>query len=120
LTLKVCSQKTSILLLLPSSSTLETLKEEIANALNDTADPPRQVEPADITVHRRSNGLWCQLDNEDKAGKRAQESTLEDLEVRGVGAGSTVDGESEILGYTVENGLEGEETMEIEAYPRDD
>jgi hypothetical protein len=116
----VRSQKTTILLLLLSTSTLQTLKEEIANAINDTADPPRQVKPADITVYKRSDGLWRQLGGDDKVGKRPRESTLEDLEIRGVGAGSTIDEEGEILGYTVQNGLEGEETMEIEAYPRDD
>jgi hypothetical protein len=68
----------------------------------------------------RSNGRWSQLDNVDKGGKRVREATLEELSIRGVGAGSTVDEDGEVLGYTVKNGLEGEETMDIEAYPRDD
>jgi hypothetical protein len=45
---------------------------------------------------------------------------LEDLDIRGIGAGSTIDGEGEVLAYTVKNGLKEEETVELQAYPRDD
>ena len=60
------------------------------------------------------------MDEEDKRAKRARESTLEDFEIRGVGSGSTVDGDGEVLAYTVKNGLPEEETADIEPYPRDD
>jgi len=120
LILKLRSHKTTLLLLVAASSTPQHLKVEIADALNDAADPPRHVKPDDISVYMRSNGHWSQLDNVDKNGKRVREATLEELSIRGVGAGSIVDEDGEVLGYTVKNGLEGEETMEIEAYPRDD
>jgi hypothetical protein len=103
-----------------STSTLQTLKEEVANALNDTADPPRQVEAADVSIYKRIEGRWQKLGNDEKAGKRVRETTLEELEIHGVGAGSVIDDEGEVLGYTITNGIEGEEQMEIEAYPRDE
>jgi hypothetical protein len=99
---------------------LQTLKEEVASVLNETADPPRDVKPDDISIYKRNDGQWVQLDQGDKGGKRAREATLEDLDIRGVGAGSTVDEDGEVLGYTVKNGLEEEQTMEVEAYPRED
>jgi hypothetical protein len=71
-------------------------------------------------VYKRIDGHWIQLCEDDKGSKRARETTLEEFEIHGVGSGSTVDDEGEVLGYTVKNGLEGEETMEFEAYPRDD
>ena len=49
-----------------------------------------------------------------------REVTLEELDIRGVGSGSTVDGDGEMLAYTVKNGLPEEETVDIEPYPRDD
>jgi len=88
--------------------------------LNDTADTPRDVKPDDISIYKRTNGRWNRLNQEEKGGKRAREATLEDLDIRGVGAGSTVDEDGEVLGYTVKNGLEEEQTMEIEPYPRED
>ena len=118
--LKLRSHKTTLLLLLPPSSTLQTLKEEVALALNDTAETPRDVSPDDITVYKRKDEQWVQFDQEEKGGKRSREATLEDLDIRGVGAGSTVEEDGEVLGYTVKNGLEEEQTMEVEAYPRDD
>ena len=45
---------------------------------------------------------------------------MEELDIRGVGSGSTVDGDGEVLAYTVKNGLPEEETVDIEPYPRDD
>lgn len=92
----------------------------MASALNDTADSPRNVKPDDISIYKQKDGRWERLDQKEKGGKRAREATLEDLDVRGVGAGSTVDEDGEVLGYTVKNGLEEEQTMEIEAYPRED
>ncbi len=92
----------------------------MAAALNDTADTPRDVKPDDISIYKRTNGRWNRLNQEEKGGKRAREATLEDLDIRGVGAGSTVDEDGEVLGYTVKNGLEEEQTMEIEPYPRED
>ena len=88
--------------------------------MNDTADTPRDVKPDDISIYKRTNGRWNRLNQEEKGGKRAREATLEDLDIRGVGAGSTVDEDGEVLGYTVKNGLEEEQTMEIEPYPRED
>jgi len=88
--------------------------------LNDTAETPREVNPDDITIYKRKDGQWTRLDQEEKGGKRTREATLEDLDIRGVGAGSTVDEDGEVLGYTVKNGLEEEQTMEVEAYPRED
>lgn len=89
-------------------------------ALNDTSDPPRQVKADDISVYRKTDEQWRLLEAEDKGGKRAREATLEELDIRGVGSGSTVDGDGEALAYTVRNGLKGEEKVDIEAYPRDD
>lgn len=117
---KVRSHKTTLLLLLAPSSTVSNLKEEIAGALNDTSDPPREVKAEDITVYKRTDGRWNQLGEEDKGGKRVREETLDELNIRGVGSGSTVDDDGEVLGYTVKNGLEEEQTMEIVPYPRDD
>ena len=71
-------------------------------------------------MYKRIDGHWSQLSEDDKGSKRAREPTLEEFEIRGVGSGSTIDDEGEVLGYTVKNGLEGEETMEFETYPRDD
>jgi len=107
-------------LLLPPSSTIEALKEEIAIALNDTSDPPRNVKTEDIRVYRQTDGNWKRLDEEEKGRKRAREATFEELDIRGVGSGSTVDGDGEMLAYTVKNGLPEEETVDIEPYPRDD
>ena len=45
---------------------------------------------------------------------------MEDLDIRGVGAGSTVEEDGEVLGYTVKNGTEEERKMEVETYPRED
>src|SRR5579859_4976667 len=98
---------------MPPTSSLTAVKEEIALALNDTSDPPRDVKPDSITLYKRTDGKWSALDDEDKTGKRARESTLEDNDILGVGSGSTIDEEGEMLGYTVKGGLEGEETMEI-------
>jgi hypothetical protein len=88
--------------------------------LNDTSDPPRTVKADDISIYRQTEGQWRRLDNDDKSGKRAREATLEELDIRGVGSGSTVDGDGETLAYTVKNGLKEEEKVDIEAYPRDD
>lgn len=99
---------------------MQNLKEEIAIALNDTSDPPREVKPDDITIYKQFNGHWRRLDEEDKSGKRARETTLEEWDIRGVVSGSTLEGDSETLAYTIKNGLEGEESIDIEAYPRDD
>jgi hypothetical protein len=120
LILKLRSHKTTLLVLLAPSSTLQNLKEEVAPALNDTAETPRDVSPDDITIYKRKDGQWTRLDQEEKGGKRTREATLEELDIRGVGAGSTVDEDGEVLGYTVKNGLEEEQTMEVEAYPRED
>lgn len=114
------SYKTTLLLLLAPSSTLLNLKEEVASALNDTAETQRNVSPDDVNIYKRKGGQWSLLDQEDKGGKRTREATLEDLDIRGVGAGSIVDDDGEILGYTVKNGLEEEQRMEVEAYPRED
>ena len=46
--------------------------------------------------------------------------TLGELNIRGVGSGCIVDGDGEILAYTVKNGIKGEENVDIEDYPRDD
>jgi hypothetical protein len=108
------------LLLLPPSATVQRLKDEIAMALNDTSDPPREVKADDISVCKQTDGQWRHLDQENKGVKRAREATLEELDIRGVGAGSTADGDGETLAYTVRNGLDSEETIDIEAYPRDD
>jgi hypothetical protein len=99
---------------------LKDLKEEISTALNDTANPSREVSAEDITVYKRIDGVWTQLEESDKGGKRARETTLEDLDLRGIGSGSTVDDDGEVLGYTVENGIEGEDAPGFEAYPRED
>jgi len=120
LILKLRSHKTTLILLLPPSSTVQSLKEEIAIALNDTSDSPRNVKADDITVHKQTDGRWRELGEEEKSGKRARERTLEDLDIRGVGAGSTNDGDGEVLAYTVKNGLKEEATLDIEPYPRDD
>jgi hypothetical protein len=120
LIIKVRSYKTTLILLLAPSSTIQTLKVEIAGALNDTSDPPREVKPEDITVYKRTDGHWAQLEEEEKGGKRVREATLEELSIRGVGSGSTVDDDGETLGFTVKNGLDGEQTMEVVPYPRDD
>jgi hypothetical protein len=106
-------------LLLPPTSTIDSLKEEIATALNDTS-PPRTVKPDDISVYRSTDGHWKRLGEAEKGGKRAREATLEELDIRGVGSGSTVDGDGETLAYTVKNGMSSEETVDIEPYPRDD
>ena len=108
------------MLLLPPTSTLRELREEIATALNDTSDPPRDVSAENITVYKRADGIWTQLEEAEKGGKRSRESTLEDFDIRGVGSGSTLDDEGEILSYTVENGIEGEDAPGFEAYPRED
>ena len=89
-------------------------------ALNDSSDPPRKVKPEDISLYKQTDGHWKRLDEEEKAGKRAREATLEELNIRGVGSGSTVDGDGEVLAYTVKNGLLEEETVDIEPYPRDE
>jgi hypothetical protein len=68
----------------------------------------------------RANERWMKLDGEGKAGKRAREMTLEEFELRGVGAGSTVDDDGEVLSYTVRNGVEGEDSPGYEAYPREE
>ena len=120
LILKLRSHKTTLVLLLPPSSTVQSIKEEIALALNETSDPPRTVKADDITVYKQANGEWQALNGEEKGGKRAREPTLEDLEIRGVGSGSTNDGDGEVLAYTVKNGLKEEATLDIEPYPRDD
>ena len=91
----------------------------MAIALNDTSDPPRTVKPEDINIYKQSEGKWRRLE-EDKGGKRARESTLQELDIQGVSSGSTVDGDGETLAYTVKNGLKGEEKVNIEPYPRDD
>jgi hypothetical protein len=115
------SHKTTLILLLAPSSTLKTLKEEIAVALNDTSDEPRKVKADDISIYRQIEGQWQRLEEEEgKGAKRAREATLEDLDIRGVGSGSTVDSDGETLAYTVKNGLNGAEKVNIEAYPRDD
>lgn len=120
LILKLRCHKTTLFLLVPPSSTVQSLKSEIALALNDTSDPPRNVKAEDITVHKQTNGQWRELDGSEKSGKRTREPTLEDLDIRGVGAGSTTDGDGEVLAYTVKNGLKEETTLDIESYPRDD
>ena len=89
-------------------------------ALNDTSDPPRQVKADDISIYRQTDRQWRLLGEEEKGGKRAREATLEELDIRGIGAGSTVDGDGETFAYTVKNGLNGEESVDIEPYPRDD
>lgn len=118
--LKLRSHKTTLVLLVAPSSTVQTLKEEIAVALKDTSDPPRKVKADDISIYRQTEGRWYRLEDEDKGAKRAREATLEELDIRGVGSGGTSDGDSETLAYTIKNGLKGEDKLEIEAYPRDD
>ena len=108
------------MLLLPPSSTLAALKSEVATALNDTSDPPREVKSDDVSIYRQTDGRWKRLDEEDKGTKRSREPTLEDFEIRGIGSGSLIDGDGEVLAYTVRNGLPEEETVDIELYPRDD
>jgi hypothetical protein len=120
LILKLRSHKTTLLLLLPTTATLDELRQEIATALNDTSYRPKQVSAADITVYKRTNGQWSALEKFDKAGKPTRATTLEEFDLHGVGSGSTVDDDGEVLGYTVQNGLEGEDKVEYEAYPRDD
>lgn len=71
-------------------------------------------------MYRRTDEQWRLLEAEDKGEKRAREATLEELDIRGASSGSTVDGDGKTLAYTVKNGLKGEETVDIEAYPRDD
>ena len=114
--------KTSIFLLLPPSSTLQALKEEIARALNDAADSPRNVRAEDITVYKQSGGNWKELDEGAKNSKtkRSWEATLQDLDVKGVGSGSTLEHDNETLAYTVKNGLKEEQELEVEPFPRDD
>jgi hypothetical protein len=99
---------------------VQNLKEEVAIALNDTSDPPRKVQPDDITIYKQFDGRWRRLDEDDKSEKRVREATLEDLDIRGVMSGSTIEGDGETLAYTVKNGLEGEESIDIEAFPQDD
>ena len=101
------------------SDTVSYLKEEVARALNDTADPPRDVKPDDIKVFKKVGGEWQDMDEVRGKGVRKEASMLE-LDIRGVGSGSGVDGDGETLTYTVKNGLESEETITIEPYPRDD
>jgi hypothetical protein len=124
LVIKLRSHKSTIFLLMPPSSTLQTLKEEIARALNDTSDPPRNVKADDIAVYKQSNGDWRNLDEEVKSSKtttkRPREATLEDLDIKGVGSGSTVENESGSLAYTVKNGLKEEQELEFDPFPRDD
>jgi hypothetical protein len=124
LIIKLRSHKSTIFLLMPPSSTLQALKEEIARALNDTSDPPRNVKADDITVYKQSSGDWKDLDEEGKGSKtttkRSREATLEDLDIKGVGSGSMVENESESLAYMVKNGLKEEEELEFEPFPRDD
>ena len=71
-------------------------------------------------MYRQIDGNWKRLGEQEKGVKRAREATLEDLDIRGVGSGGTVDGDGELLAYTVKNGLPEEETVDIEPYPRDD
>lgn len=71
-------------------------------------------------MYRQIDGNWKRLDEQEKGVKRAREATLEDLDIRGVSSGGTVDGDGEALAYTVKNGLPEEETVDIEPYPRDD
>jgi hypothetical protein len=107
-------------LLLPPSSTLNNLKQEIATALNDTSEPQRDVKAEDVTVYKLIDGSWQDIGTVPKGGKRVREETLDELDIGGIGAGTMVDGEGESLAFTVENGLETEKTIDIEAYPRDD
>ena len=124
LIIKLRSHKSTIFLLLPPSSTLQALKEEIAIALNDTSDPPRNVKADDITVYKQSKGDWKNLGEEVKGSKtttkRSREVTLEDLDIKGVGSGSMVENDTESLAYTVKNGLKEEQELEFEPFPRDD
>jgi hypothetical protein len=124
LIIKLRSHKTTIFLLLPPSSTLQALKEEIAQALNDTNDSPRNVKADDITVYKQAGGDWKQLDEQIKtsktATKRSHETTLEDLNIKGVGSGSVIENDNETLAYTVKNGLKEEQELQFEPFPRDD
>ena len=88
--------------------------------MNDASDPPRQVKADDISVYRQTDGQWRILGEDDKGGKRAREASLEELDIRGVISGTSVDGDGETLAYTVKDGLKGEEKVGFEAYPRDD
>ena len=108
------------MLLMPPSSTIQDLKEEVATALNDTSDPLREVKAGDITVYKQTHGEWRELDEEKTVGKRGREPTIEELGIRGIGSGSVIDGDVETLAYTVKNGLKSEEIIEMEAYPQDD
>jgi len=116
------SHKTTIFLLLPPSSTLEALREEVARALNDTADSPRNVTAEDITVYKQSGGHWKELAEEanNSKTKRSREVTLEDLDIKGVGSGSTAENDSETLAYTVKNGVREEQELGFEPFPQDD
>ena len=105
---------------MPPSSTVQNVKEEVALALNDTSDPPREVKADDVTLYKHVDGRWRQLTEEQKEGKRTREATLEELDIRGIGSGSTVDGEGETLVYTINIGLQEERTVNIEPYPRDE
>lgn len=92
----------------------------MATALNDTSDPSREVSAEQITIYKRIDGVWNQLEDPYKSGKRVRDSTLADHDLRGVGSGSMIEEEGEVLGYTVENSIEGEDTPGFEAYPRED
>ena len=73
-------------------------------------------------MYKQSGGNWKELDEEAKSTKtkRSREATLEDLDIKGVGSGSTVENDSETLAYTVMNGLKEEQDLEVEPFPRDD
>ena len=72
-------------------------------------------------MYKLVEGDWESLgDAVEKGGKRQREKTLEELGLHGVGAGSAVDGDGEVLAYSVKGGLKEEENVEIEPYPRDD